>query len=100
MNRMRARREELRVEFSQHHVAKLAGIPQAKISLIERELVDPTPDEQGRIAKALQCTVPELWPNFEGVDCPYCASPLMEISDRSSVQRHWRCVSLKDVRTA
>ena len=65
MSRVRARREALRVEFSQHHLAKRAHIPQTKISLIERELVDPTPDEQGRIAEALQCTVSELWPNYE-----------------------------------
>ena len=62
MSRLRARREQLRVEFSQHHLAKLAGIPQTKISLIERGLVEPTPDEKSRIAHALQSRVTDLWP--------------------------------------
>jgi transcriptional regulator with XRE-family HTH domain len=69
MSRIRARREALRVEFSQHHLAKLTGIPQTKISLIERDLVDPTAEEREKIARALQCDVVALWPEQEEV-CP------------------------------
>lgn len=62
MNRIKSRREELRVEFSQHHLAKLTGISQTRISLIERMLIDPTPEEQEKIAQALQCPLRSLWP--------------------------------------
>jgi transcriptional regulator with XRE-family HTH domain len=65
MSRIKARREKLRVEFSQYHLAKRTGIPQTKISLIERELIEPTPDERKRIAQALGCAVEELWPKQE-----------------------------------
>jgi predicted transcriptional regulator len=62
MTRMRERREKLKVAFSQYHLAILTDIPQTKISLIERGLVDPTPDERVRIAQALGCSEDELWP--------------------------------------
>ena len=61
MTRMRERREQLKVAFSQYHLAILADIPQTKISLIERGLVEPTPDERERIARALGCNEGELW---------------------------------------
>ena len=62
MSRIRERREALRVEFSQYHLARLTGIRQTRISLLERDLVEPTQDERERIAQALGCAVAELWP--------------------------------------
>ena len=67
MSRIRTRREALRVEFSQHHLAKLTGIPQTKISLIERGLVESSLHEKERLANALQCKVVELWPECEEI---------------------------------
>jgi transcriptional regulator with XRE-family HTH domain len=66
MSRVRERREALRVAFSQYHLARLTGIPQTRISLLERDLVAPTPDERERIAQALQCAIADLWPTIEG----------------------------------
>ena len=68
MSKIRARREALQVAFSQHHLAKLTKIPQTKISLIERELVNPTPEERERIARALQCPATDLWPEAESME--------------------------------
>ena len=65
MSRIRERREALRIEFSQYHLARLTGISQTRISLIERDLVEPTPDERERIAQALQCATVDLWPASE-----------------------------------
>lgn len=65
MSRVRERREQLRVAFSQYHLSKLTDIPQTRISLIERALVEPRPDECERIAQALGCAVEELWPDVE-----------------------------------
>jgi predicted transcriptional regulator len=62
MTRVRERREQLQVAFSQYHLARLADIPQSRISLIERGLVEPRPDERERIAKALGCPEEHLWP--------------------------------------
>jgi predicted transcriptional regulator len=65
MSRVRERREELRVAFSQYHLSRLTGIPQTRISLIERDLVEPNTAEQERIAQALGCIVEDLWPTSE-----------------------------------
>ena len=65
MNQIRELRESKMVSFSQYHLASLACIPQSRISLIERSLVVPKYEEKERIAKALEVTVEELWP--EGV---------------------------------
>jgi|RhiMetdeSRZDD1v2_1073273.scaffolds.fasta_scaffold1579781_2 predicted transcriptional regulator len=62
MPRVRERREQLRVAFSQYHLARLVDIPQSRVSLIERGLIEPRPDERERIAKALGCSEEELWP--------------------------------------
>lgn len=61
MTKVRARRLALRVEFSTAHLARLTGISASKLSLIERDLVEPTPYEREKIAKALQCSVYDLW---------------------------------------
>ena len=39
------------------------GIPQSRLSLIERDLVVARPDEQERVAEALQCEVERLFPS-------------------------------------
>jgi DNA-binding XRE family transcriptional regulator len=62
MTRVRERREQLRVAFSQNHLARLADIPQSRISLIERGLIEPRSDERERIAQALGCSEEDLWP--------------------------------------
>ena len=68
MTRVRERREQLQVAFSQYHLALLVDIPQSRISLIERGLVEPRPDERERIAQALGCAEVELWPELKE-DC-------------------------------
>jgi predicted transcriptional regulator len=65
MTRVRERREQLQVAFSQYHLARLAHIPQSRISLIERGLVEPRPDERERLAQALRCAEEELWPELK-----------------------------------
>ena len=48
--------------FNQYDVALKTGIPQSKISLIERGYVAPKDDEKLRFAKALNCEVQEIFP--------------------------------------
>ena len=67
MSRVRERRERLKTAFSQHHLARLADISQTRVSLVERDLVEPTPDEHKRIARALGCSEGELWPEVQEV---------------------------------
>ena len=50
---------------SQYHLARLAVIPHTRISLIERDLIEPKPDEHARIAQALGCRAEELWPELK-----------------------------------
>ena len=40
-----------------------ADVPQCRLSLIERKLVAARPDEQERVAQALQCEVEQLFPS-------------------------------------
>lgn len=61
MTRLRKIREGRKVAFSQYHLAALSGVDQKRISLIERDLVRPRPDEKRRIAAALETTVEELF---------------------------------------
>ena len=41
-------------QFTQYHLVFKTGIPQSKLSLIERGFVKPKDDEKIKIAKALQ----------------------------------------------
>ena len=43
-------------------IHRRTGINMARLSYIERRLVDPRPDEQDRIARALKMTPAELFP--------------------------------------
>ena len=52
--------------FSQYDITLRTGIPQSKISLIERGYVQPGDDEKERIAKALKCRVGEVFPETQG----------------------------------
>ena len=49
--------------FIQHDLVKATGIPQSKISLIERGYISPTKNERRAIAKALQV-------DPQGIDWP------------------------------
>jgi transcriptional regulator with XRE-family HTH domain len=65
-NRFRARR--LKLGFSQHEVARRAGLWQARVSTIERNLAAPFPDERARLAAVLELQEEELFPVVPG--CP------------------------------
>ena len=52
--------------LSQYDITLRTGIPQSKISLIERGYVQPGDDEKERIAKALKCRVGEVFPETQG----------------------------------
>lgn len=62
MNHLRRIREAKVVNFSQYHLAALTGIDQKRISLLERSLVEPKPEEKDQIANALGLAVEEIWP--------------------------------------
>ena len=50
---------------SQYHLARLAVIPHTRISLIERDLIEPKPEERARIAQALGGDEEEVWPELK-----------------------------------
>lgn len=54
-----ARRKQL--ELSQQSLAKVAGVKQQTISVIERGLRSPTDHVRIALAKALQCQVEEIF---------------------------------------
>ena len=47
--------------FNQYDIALKTGIPQSKISLIERGYIEPRDDEKEKIAKALNCQVADIF---------------------------------------
>jgi len=53
-------------ELSIYDLSKKTGIDPAKISLIEREYKTPREDEKRKIAKALSCKVPDIFPESAG----------------------------------
>jgi ribosome-binding protein aMBF1 (putative translation factor) len=48
--------------LNQWDISIKTGIPQSKLSLIERGYVDPRKDEKRKIAKVLGCKVVEVFP--------------------------------------
>lgn len=52
--------------LNQWDVSIKTGIPQSKLSLIERGYVIPREDEKKKIAKALNCQVKEIFPQVDG----------------------------------
>jgi transcriptional regulator with XRE-family HTH domain len=56
------RRERILQGKSIHLVAHRTGIDSAKISLIERELKIPTPEERRKLARVLRARVKDLFP--------------------------------------
>ena len=48
--------------LNQWDISIKTGIPQSKLSLIERGYVDPKEDEKKQIAKALGCKVADIFP--------------------------------------
>ena len=60
---MNLREARFKKRLTQYDLVKMAGIPQSKISLIERGYVSPTRNEKHAIAKALQVDPKEIvWP--------------------------------------
>ena len=49
--------------LNQWDISVKTGIPQSKLSLIERGYVDPKKDEKRKIAKVLGCKVSEVFPD-------------------------------------
>jgi len=52
------------LSLTQYQLAKMAGVPQSKISLIESGIYDPSPEEQQRLAEALGYSIEELFPSM------------------------------------
>ena len=52
--------------LNQWDISIKTGIPQSKLSLIERGYVNPKEHEKKKIAKALNCKVEEIFPQMEG----------------------------------
>ena len=52
--------------LNQWDISVKTGIPQSKLSLIERGYVDPREDEKKKIAKALGCKVTDMFPENGG----------------------------------
>ena len=52
--------------LNQWDISFKTGIPQSKLSLIERGYVDPRKDEKKKIAKALNCKVEDIFPRKSG----------------------------------
>lgn len=51
--------------LNQWDISLKTGIPQSKLSLIERGYIDPREDEKRKIAKALGCKVTNIFPETE-----------------------------------
>jgi len=60
------RRVRVLQEKSIHLVALKAKIDSGKLSLIERGLRKPTPDEKRRLSKALRARIRDLFPEEAG----------------------------------
>lgn len=58
--------ERIKKEITQVDLWMKTGIPQWRISLIERG-IPPRRDEAKKIARALSCQVEEIFPQVEGV---------------------------------
>ena len=56
------RRERILQGKSIHQISHKTDIDSAKISLIERGLKDPTPDEKRMLAKVLRSRIRDLFP--------------------------------------
>ena len=52
--------------LNQWDISVKTGIPQSKLSLIERGYVKPKEHEKKKIAKALSCKVVDIFPDGEG----------------------------------
>ena len=48
--------------LNQWDISVKTGIPQSKLSLIERGYIKPREDEKKKIAKALNCKVTDIFP--------------------------------------
>ena len=74
LSRLRLRR--LNLGYAQISVEHLTGIPQSRISLIERGFRVPIAREQAELARALKCNIEEIaaedWP---GNEAPTLAPP-------------------------
>ena len=57
------RHARLDADFTLFDIQQRTRIPQSRLSLIERELIEARPDEQERVAEALQCAVERLFPS-------------------------------------
>jgi len=59
MNKIKKRRFEL--GFSQYEVERLSGIPQSRLSLIEKGYREPSLEEKKVLAKTLRAEIQELF---------------------------------------
>jgi transcriptional regulator with XRE-family HTH domain len=61
-NRLRVRRAEL--DVTQFEIARKVGFDTSKLSRIENGILDPTPEDVAKLAKALKATPVELFPTL------------------------------------
>jgi DNA-binding XRE family transcriptional regulator len=54
--------------LNQWDISLRTGIPQSRLSLIERNYVDPKEDEKKKIAKALNCKVEDIFPKYKRLE--------------------------------
>jgi len=52
--------------LNQWDISVKTGIPQSKLSLVERGYIDLREDEKKKIAKVLGCKVTDIFPEAEG----------------------------------
>ena len=57
---MNLRQHRVLKNLTQYHLLKSTGIPQSRISIIERGYVKPRPDEKQAIARALGCSPDDI----------------------------------------
>ena len=62
MNKLKEFREKRKVSFSQYHLAALSGVPQNRISLIERGLAKASQKEMKKITEALNVKLQDVFP--------------------------------------
>ena len=62
---MKLREARFKKRYNQWDVSLKTGIPQSKVSLIERGYVNPNEDEKKRLARALDCQIEEMFPVVE-----------------------------------
>ena len=65
---MNLREARFKRQFTQYHLVLKTGIPQSKISLIERGFIEPREAEKIKIARALHLKTNQIEWEYAGLD--------------------------------